>query len=654
MDYSRLVKIHQGLLNGTALLAVGSIAAGWLANPGAGLAGPIFTTIASFLNRIGTNYVGVLIEKFRNSRDVLRNEDLAKAAGRTVGRTLLEKISPQFPEIEKPLNALADKIEGYWVQWAEKTKTLNPFESLQEDQLVKIFSNQPDQFTHYQVLPETEWREVVIWLFEQGCQNGVLMATVADYQDVITALTQELAQNFNKNLREVFKDDAAKGGEAFAGMLLDLHGATLAQIAEIKQYLPQLATRDDICRALQQLDPGIRDELGQIRETLQQYLDLTKPRLPIPQHCDTIITEKTQDFVGRRYVFEAIREFLQGKPKGYFILEADPGVGKSAILAKLVQVSQGHCPTHFNSQGSGIVTAGQFLESICTQLIEGYLKTKYPSLPPNTNQDGNVFAQLLGEASKTLPPGQKLVLVVDALDEVDLTKQQQGSNVLYLPDALPDNVYFILSKRPKQLPLPLNDYHTTFDLMQYPAESAQDARHYAQKRWQESPQIQEWVSRKSTPEEFFPELVAKSENNFMYLRYVLNDIRDGLYQGETIDSLPRGLRQYYQKHWLIMGMNADPLPVEKIFIIYVLSEVREPISRRLLAKFTGITEYKLPPVLKEWEQFLRLQTIEKEPRYSVYHASFSDFLNEQAKDSGVDLEEINRRMGDNLADGAPL
>jgi len=647
MDYSQLVKLNQELLTGTTLLAVGSIVAGACGT------NPVFGLVANVTAGLVGDNLGALVARLRKSSNVLRNEDLAKAAGRSVGLAL-GKISPQFPEIKRSLDGFADKIEGYWVKWAEQAKTLNLFESLQEDQLVKIFSTQPDEFTQYQVLPLPEWQEVVTWLFEKGCENGVLIGTVDDYQDVITALAQELAQNFNKNLREVFKDDAAKGGEAFAGMLLDLHGATLAQIAEIKQYLPQLATREDICRALQQLDPGIRDELGQIRETLQQYLDLTKPRLPIPQHCDTIITEKTQDFVGRRYVFEAIREFLQGKPKGYFILEADPGVGKSAILAKLVQLSQGHCLTHFNSQGSGIVTAGQFLESICTQLIEGYLKDKYPSLPPNTNQDGNVFAQLLGEASKTLPPGQKLVIVVDALDEVDLTKQQQGSNVLYLPDALPDNVYFILSKRPKQLPLPLNDYHTTFDLMQYPAESAQDARHYAQKRWQESPQIQEWVSRTSTPEEFFPELVAKSENNFMYLRYVLNDIRDGLYQGETIDSLPRGLRQYYQKHWHIMGMNANPLPVEKIFIIYVLSEAREPISRRLLAKFTGIADYKLPPVLKEWEQFLPSQKIQGEPRYSVYHASFSDFLNEQAKDSGVDLEKINRRMGDNLADGAPL
>lgn len=51
-----------------------------------------------------------------------------------------------------------------------------------------------------------------------------------------------------------------------------------------------------------------------------------------------------------------------------------------------------------------------------------------------------------------------------AIDEVDASSQTPGSNLLYLPDSLPDQVYFILSKRPKQLTLPLCDYETTFDL----------------------------------------------------------------------------------------------------------------------------------------------------------------------------------------------
>jgi hypothetical protein len=475
-----------------------------------------------------------------------------------------------------------------------------------------------------------------------------LPAEVSEYSDVSEAIAKKLYIRFPFYLREVLKQDAIQGGKAYSNVVLDLLRDNLAQTQQLS------LSQQEITQILQQMNTGIQDELAQIRATLQQYVDQNKPRLPIPQECQTVIAEKTQDFVGRCYVFRAIQDFLRQKPKGYFILEADPGVGKSAIMARLVQLMQGRCLTHFNIQAQGIIRADQFLENICTQLIAGY-NLNYPSLPENATRDGNVFARLLGEASRKLSPNSKLIAIIDALDEVDLSEQNRGSNVLYLPDDLPNNVYFIVSKRPKLLPLPVNDYQTTFDLMAYPAESAVDARRYAEKRWQQSPEIQAWVAaRNSQPEAFLREIVERSENNFMYLRYVLNDIRDGLFRNESLDNLPRGLRRYYQKHWQIMGMDADPFPIEKIRTIYVLSEVREPVSLTLLAQLTDQPEHRLRPFLKEWEQFLRLQSIEGETRYTIYHASFSDFLNEQAQDSGVDLADINRRIGDNLSGGAPL
>lgn len=322
MDYSRLVKLNQGLLTGTALLAVGSIAAG-------ALGGPVFNTIASILTGIGANNLGALIDKFRNSSDVLRNEDIAKAAGRSVGLAL-GKISPQFPEIKGALDGFADQIEDYWVKWAEKNKTLNLFESLQEDQLVKIFSNQPDQFTQYQVLPQDEWREVVTWLFEQGCQNGVLMATVADYQDVITALAQELARNFNKNLRQVLKEDE----KAFKGMLLDLLGLILSKLDDV-------ATREDTQQISQQTRrllleiKRLRQELNTPESSPTPKPDLgavdTVPKLPDhflprPQDIDQLkarlLTPNSQTLV---MTGQARKVGLQGMG----------GIGKTVLAAAL-------------------------------------------------------------------------------------------------------------------------------------------------------------------------------------------------------------------------------------------------------------------------------------------------------------------------------
>ncbi len=244
MDLNRLILLNSRLLGGTALLGLGAIVTG-------GLSGPVLALGTNVTYGLIANNLGTLIDRLRSqSSDVLRNEDIAKAAGRTVAKALTEKISPKYPDIRKSLDKFGDNIEGYWVEWAEQAQTLNLFETLQEQQLYQIFCQPPEQFTEYQVLPEPEWREVVTWLFQQGCERGVLGDNLESYQDVITELAAELAVNFNKHLRQVLKDDANNGGKAFVGMLFDLHGATLAQIAEIRDYLPQLATRQDMRRVL--------------------------------------------------------------------------------------------------------------------------------------------------------------------------------------------------------------------------------------------------------------------------------------------------------------------------------------------------------------------------------------------------------------------
>lgn len=220
MNPNQLLRLNQGFLAGTALLGLCSIVTGGLAGSAAGLAVPVFAGFSNFFAGMTGNNLGTLIERFRNSSDVLRNEDIAKAAGRTVAKALIEKISPNYSDQES-LDQLGNKIEEYWVQWAEQAKTLHLFETLQEEQLYQIFSQPPEQFSEYQVLPEPEWREVVTWLFQQGCERGVLGDTLENYQDVIGDLAAELASNFNKHLRQVLKEDANNGGQAFVGMLFD-------------------------------------------------------------------------------------------------------------------------------------------------------------------------------------------------------------------------------------------------------------------------------------------------------------------------------------------------------------------------------------------------------------------------------------------------
>jgi hypothetical protein len=386
-----------------------------------------------------------------------------------------------------------------------------------------------------------------------------------------------------------------------------------------------------------------------IRNTLGSARGLNRTRYSL----DAILTDKVRDFVGRAYVFDSIDEFMNNHHSGYFVIVGDPGMGKSSILAKYV-LRKG-CIAHFNVRASGITSARQFLENICTQIIVDF-GLPYPNLPPEATQDGVFLLRLLQEVSEKIEDGGRLVVAVDALDEVDMTSHQQGANILYLPPVLPDKVYFILTRRDVDVPMVFQAPQREFDLKKtYSAESREDIKFYIRRK-SEHPNLQAWITRQNmTEQDFVSKLADLSENNFMYLRYVLPEIESGSYQNLDIQRLPTGLKAYYGDHWLRMGMQVKPLPRVKICIVYVLCEVRQPVSRTLISEFATneemrVDELIVQEVLDEWSQFLHEQFSPDGALYSIYHSSFRDFLYRKdiVQAAEVTIKDINALIADNL------
>ncbi|MCC3495070.1 MAG: ATP-binding protein [Microcoleus sp. PH2017_15_JOR_U_A] len=634
-------------------------ALGAIANPTVGGISILATIAASIAGNIAANDLGNrMTEKLAKNPNILDNHDLTKAAGEAIGYILREVAtnSPKFTALAlsknfstRDLDKLAQKTPKYWLDINTSTADLSRGLQISEEQLTGIFSADAEEFDRVTGLTPADW---ATFLGEFAASEGKSFDA-----EIVEFVADKLHTTFPKAYREVLKLDAAKGGEKFAAMLLNLHQIALAELrdlglqnGEILQKLEAVATQQQICQVMVKLEAieiGIRDDLAQIQNLLERFVDTSAPRLPLPYECETIIADRTQDFTGRQFVFAAIADFLQNNRKGYFVLEADPGVGKSSIMAKLVLLLKRRCVAHFNSQSQGIVRAEQFLENACTQLIRGY-QLNYPQLPENATRDGNFLSRLLGEVSAKLG-GKKLIIVVDALDEVDLSLQGRGSNVLYLPDALPDNVYFIVSKQPKTLPLP---NHEVFDLMQYSAESLADVKVYIDKRTGNSASIQSWINRQNLQREKFVAAVAeKSQNNFMYLRYVLNDIDSGKYSDVNLQDLPRELEGYYDKHWarMEMAVKDKELRRRKLKVIYLLTKTRKPVCCDILADFAEEDALDVQEVLDDWEQFLR-RSGDSPPDYSIYHASFQRFLHriDVVQKAGVSLRDIETAISDNL------
>ncbi|GJD23009.1 hypothetical protein RIVM261_079650 [Rivularia sp. IAM M-261] len=421
---------------------------------------------------------------------------------------------------------------------------------------------------------------------------------------------------------------------------------------DLKDFDPKYTYRslDNILRLLSTVSAF--EAVQKVEQLMQEVApQLLQESTQSKNQFDSLIEKKTEGFVGREYVFKAIQEFLASHSNGYFIIKADPGVGKSSIMAEYARCTK--CVAYFNQRSQGINRANQFLEDVCNQLISRY-NLPYPSLPADATRDGKFFNQLLKEISTKIKAGERIVIAIDALDEVDQS-DHIGGNILYLPETPPKGVCFILTQRPITLPFKvINVGSYEFDLMQYQVESIQDIQIYIHNRTNKSRQLQAWINKQGlTVENFVTQLGDKSENNFMYLRYVLDDIEREKYQDLSIDHLPQGLMAYYEKHWWDMGMAAKPLPRNKINIVYVLAELREPVSRILIADFAHEDAFVVQEVLDEWEQFLRSEQVDGQTCYSIYHSSFCDFLYRKdiVQAAGVTLKNIKSQIADDLWKG---
>ncbi len=589
------------------------------------ISGAVGGMAAGVMGGMVANDLGELVKRLGRDDSILSNDDLARVAG--VGITaVIDAVAEanEYPSYKKQLQELGKTAREGWADIAKiQVFRSADFDPIRETQLPEMFSTEAQKFAEVKALTPEAWKVIIDWLSR--------IADVELAENLIDELSQRLYHTFPKALQEALKKDAAEGGKAFAAMQLMLLGKIIAATKELP------------------------DRYQEIAQHLEEMKAKLTPALPIFSHNRALIEEKTKDFVGREDVFKKIDDFLNSQPNGYFIIEAEPGIGKSAMMAQFVR--QRGCVHHFNVQSTGKNGTPLFLEKICTQLIKKY-QLNYQYLPAEATRDSDFLDRLLDEVSRKL--GQdKLVIVVDALDEVDLESQKPNTNILYLPPQLPQNVYFVMTQRPlknKPLPFLVEAPQEMFALKAESELNKGDIKQFIQQKLAKSQALQNWIAvRNLRDKEFIDQLAEKSEYNFMYLRYVLPDIESGKYQNLDIKSLPKGLNQYYQQHLRRMNIDTNDINERqlKIDTIYVLVELGEPVSAELIADVVRELKGKVRRILGEWEQFLRQEEKDGQTCYSVYHASFRDFLlrQETLEEANVSREDIEDRITNNLRQG---
>ena len=411
------------------------------------------------------------------------------------------------------------------------------------------------------------------------------------------------------------------------------------------------STLDTIDSTLSHLLQVMESHFGNLHQNFQYAPNLIRKEI---YDFSNFIQDRTLGFTGRNWLFDKIQNFIGKHASGFYFVIGEPGIGKSAIASQLV-LQNGYLH-HFNIGAQGINRTRTFLRNICAQLIAQY-KLDYLEIPETVLDDSGFLTKLLNQVSRKLTEGQKCIIVIDALDEVDPRDLIASASPLNLPIILPAHIYFVITMRPKENIKPyVSADQSELTIKSDSKDNLNDVLDFLQSSISR-PAITRFLNNNAIDSsDFIATLLDKSEGNFMYLHYVLRDLDMENQFNLELKQLPVGLINYYHFHWKRMrNTNEEGWFNYKLPVLQSLAVAHEPITIGLITKMSGVANRSMViQTLLEWREFLSIENVEIDKQmyngYRLYHSSFYEFIKslEEISDEKVNLRSAEEQLVRNL------
>ena len=385
------------------------------------------------------------------------------------------------------------------------------------------------------------------------------------------------------------------------------------------------------------------------------------------------ITEKTQSFTGRGWVFEAVNQwFLPANKSRFLLLTGKPGSGKTAIAARLCQFALGEATPpeglslfssrdfltayHFcSARDSNWIDPRSFVWSVALQLAQ-----RHDEFAKALVTASDTPVSLIGEASAGVAEANSVVagviiknlslsgmssqeafnrflvgplqniyqqgfskpitILVDSLDE---SLNHSGSvtiaSLLARVKHLPTEVRFIVTSR--------DDDHVIIDFLEdstvvplsesnHQGDNDKDIAEFVQLQLSELSELKAKADALSAADrqQLIDTIVQQAEGNFLYVAFLLNSLALPHHLLSDLDGLPTGLEGlYYDSIRRVVELGGGSWETNYSLLMGVLSVAQSPLNIDQIEQFTGKAANEVWSGVNDLQQFIAKNDTSSDP-----------------------------------------
>jgi WD40 repeat protein len=356
-----------------------------------------------------------------------------------------------------------------------------------------------------------------------------------------------------------------------------------------------------------------------------------------PLEFDAEILNHVSKFTGRRWVFDALKEWMDENPprQRVFWITGSPGIGKTAISAVLSNIYPEVAALHLCKFGHAqksdprrVVTS--IVYQLATQLTNYEARLAIMDIEKLVRDDARtMFDNLLVQPlTKLTPPPHPLIILIDALDEATRNGRNELAGFIASEfDKTPDWLRLIITSRTeKSVVAPLQGLNP-FILDTEIENNRADILQYLKRE----------LDSKLTPptkvnlDHIINCILNRSEGIFLYVEHVCDDIRKGRLPLEDPESFPQDLGGIFWQFFERQFPDYEKYRVKIRPALRLILSAFEPLPLTVLQGIFRWQEEELWDFTRELGSLFLLTGESGSEVIRPYHRAVTDWLTNEAK-----------------------